>query len=112
MFLQVFQMHVSSVLCAFKRMLQVLHLDVWKVDQMLHLAPSSPLAASPRCLHLLSAPVGHPNQRRRQMPPLPFFSMLAAWRGMAGTGRLEWRGQALLSVGKDKYWAIPNLQVT
>ena len=34
-FLQVFQMHVSSVLSA--RMLQVLHLNVSKVDRVLHL---------------------------------------------------------------------------
>jgi hypothetical protein len=31
-FLQVFQMHVSSISSALKRMLQVLHLDVSKVD--------------------------------------------------------------------------------
>jgi hypothetical protein len=33
-FLQVFQIHVSSV--SFRRMLQVLHLDVSKVDRMLY----------------------------------------------------------------------------
>ena len=36
-FLQLFQMHVSSILFAFRRMLQVLHLDVSKVDWVLHL---------------------------------------------------------------------------
>jgi hypothetical protein len=38
-FLQVFQMHVSSVSSVFRRMLQVLHLDVSKVDYVLHLPP-------------------------------------------------------------------------
>jgi hypothetical protein len=36
-FLQVFQKHVSSVLFAFRRMLQPLHLDVSKVDRMLYM---------------------------------------------------------------------------
>ena len=39
MFLQVFQMHVSSILSGFKRMLQVLHVNVLKVDRVLHLPP-------------------------------------------------------------------------
>jgi hypothetical protein len=38
-FLQVFQKHVSSVSSAFRRMLQVLCLNVSKVDQVLHLPP-------------------------------------------------------------------------
>jgi hypothetical protein len=38
-FLQVFQMHVSSVSSFFRRMLQVLHLNVSKVDQVLYLPP-------------------------------------------------------------------------
>jgi hypothetical protein len=38
-FLQVFQMHVSSVSDAFIRMLQMLHLDVLKIDWVLHLYP-------------------------------------------------------------------------
>ena len=38
-------MHVSNVSCAFRCMLQVLHLDVSKVDRVLHLAPSSSLTA-------------------------------------------------------------------
>jgi hypothetical protein len=62
-FFQVFQKHVSSVLFAFRRILQVLHLDVLKIDRVLHLS-SSPSAASPRCLLLLLAPVRHP-------PPSP-----------------------------------------
>jgi hypothetical protein len=37
MFLQVFQMHVSSVLSVFFCMSQVLYLDVSKVDQVLHI---------------------------------------------------------------------------
>jgi hypothetical protein len=57
-FFQVFQKHVSSISSVFRRILQVLHLDVLKVDRVLHL--SSPSAASPRCLLLLPAPVGHP----------------------------------------------------
>jgi hypothetical protein len=36
-FLQVFQMHISSVSYAFRRMLQVLYLDVSKLDRVLHL---------------------------------------------------------------------------
>jgi hypothetical protein len=46
-----------------------LHLDVSKVDRVLHLAHSSPLIASPRCLHLFSVPAWHPNQRRMRAPP-------------------------------------------
>jgi hypothetical protein len=38
-FLHVLQMHVSSVLFVFRRMLQVLHVDVSKVDRVLHLPP-------------------------------------------------------------------------
>ena len=72
-FLQGFQMHVSSISSVLRRMLQVLHLDVSKVNWVLHLTPSSPSAASPRCLHLLSAPARHPNQRRRRAPPPPLL---------------------------------------
>ena len=39
MFLQVFQMHVSCVSSAIRRILQVLHPDVLKVDRVLHLSP-------------------------------------------------------------------------
>jgi hypothetical protein len=38
-FLQVFQMLVSSISSDFKHILQVLHLDISKIDQMLHLPP-------------------------------------------------------------------------
>jgi hypothetical protein len=38
-FLQVFLMYVSSVSSVFRRILQVLHLDVSKIDQVLHLPP-------------------------------------------------------------------------
>ena len=51
---QVFQKHVSSVSTVFRRMLQLLYLDVSKVDRVLHLS-SPPSAASS-----LPAPVGHP----------------------------------------------------
>ena len=37
-FFQVFQMHVSNVSSAFIRMLQVLYLDVLKVNRVLHLS--------------------------------------------------------------------------
>ena len=49
--------HVSSVSTVFRRMLQLLYLDVSKVDQVLHL--SSPSAASSRCV-LIPTSVGHP----------------------------------------------------
>jgi hypothetical protein len=55
---QVFQKHVLSVSFVFRRMLQLLYLDVSKVDQVLHLF-SSPSAISRRCV-LFPAPVGHP----------------------------------------------------
>jgi hypothetical protein len=42
-FLQVFQMHVSSVSSTFRRMLKVLHLNVSKVDRVLRLPPRLPL---------------------------------------------------------------------
>jgi hypothetical protein len=38
-FLQVFQTHVSNVLFVFRRILQLLHLDVSKLDRVLHLPP-------------------------------------------------------------------------
>jgi hypothetical protein len=50
-FFQVFQTHVLNVSSVFIRILQVLYLDVSKVDRVLHL--SSPSAASPRCLLFL-----------------------------------------------------------
>ena len=57
----VFQMHISCVSSAFRRMLQVLHPDVLKVDWVLHLYLRF-FAASPshRCLLLLLALAGHP----------------------------------------------------
>jgi hypothetical protein len=89
-------MYVSSVLRRVLqvlhldlRMLQVLHLDVSKIDRVLHLAPSSTLATSPWCLHLLSVPAGHPSQRRRRAspPPLLLDAGGASWDdGVAGDG--------------------------
>jgi hypothetical protein len=38
-FFQVFQTYISSVLSVLRRILQVLYLDVLKVDRMLHLLP-------------------------------------------------------------------------
>jgi hypothetical protein len=55
-FFQMFQKHVSSVSSAFRRMLQLLYLDVSKADWVLHLS-SSPFAASSRCV-LLPAQAG------------------------------------------------------
>ena len=56
----VFQMQVSYVSSAFRSMLKMLHLDVSKVDRVLHpclcFSASSP---SPRCLSLLLAPTKH-----------------------------------------------------
>jgi hypothetical protein len=56
-FFQVYQKHVLSVSSTFRRMLQLLYLDVSKVDRVLHLS-SSPSATSSRCI-LLSTSVGH-----------------------------------------------------
>jgi hypothetical protein len=39
MFLQMFQMHVSSISSVFRCTLQVLPLDVLKIDRVLHLPP-------------------------------------------------------------------------
>ena len=47
-FLQVFQTYVSNVLFVFKRMLQLLYLDILKLDQVLHL-PFRLSAVSPQC---------------------------------------------------------------
>jgi hypothetical protein len=92
-FCKCFQIHVSSVSSVFRRMLQVLHLDVSKIDRVLHLAPSSSSAASPRCLYLLLALAGHPNLRYKRAPPPP---LLLNAGGAAGTDRREWRGWPLL----------------
>ena len=45
-FLQVFHMHVSSVSFAFIRMFQMLHLDVSKVNRVLHMLQWDPLATT------------------------------------------------------------------
>ena len=54
-------MHVPSVLSAFRRMLQVLYLDVSKVDRVLHLPPH--LLLSRLGVSLLSTAL-HPPQTR------------------------------------------------
>jgi hypothetical protein len=47
MFFKVFQKHVASVSSAFRRMLQLLYLDVSKADWVLHcISPFPPSAAS------------------------------------------------------------------
>ena len=96
---------VSSVL---RRMLQVLHLDVSKLDRVLHLALSSPLTASPRCLHLLSVSAGHPNQRRRWAPPPPLFLDAG---GAAGDGlpRVVWTGAPSVSLFRGSIAEIGRL---
>jgi hypothetical protein len=66
-------------------MLQVLHLNVSKVDWVLHLTPFPSSFASPRCLHLLSAPGGHLNQRHRRASPPPLL-LDAARCGMTAQG--------------------------
>jgi hypothetical protein len=63
-FLSVSEACFSSVSSAFKRMLQVLHLDASKVNRVLRL-PRLFSIASPQCLLLLRAPAGHPP------PPTP-----------------------------------------
>jgi hypothetical protein len=46
-FLQMFQIHILSVSSVFKHMLQVLHLEVLKIDQVLHMLQcDSPAAAT------------------------------------------------------------------
>jgi hypothetical protein len=47
-FLQVFQTHVSNISFVFRHMLQLLHLDVSKLDRTLHL-PRCLSVVSPRC---------------------------------------------------------------
>jgi hypothetical protein len=51
---KVFQKHVSSVSTVFRYMLQLLYLDVSKIDRVLYLS-SPPSAASS-----LLTPIGHP----------------------------------------------------
>ena len=73
-FLQVFQMHVSSFSSALRRMLQVLHLNVSKVDRVLHLLAFSRLASvSPPP----PAPARHP-------PPPPSLLDVGDFRGGVG----------------------------
>jgi hypothetical protein len=87
----VFEMHVSSVSSILRRMLQVLYLNVSKVDRVLHLASSSPPATSPWCLHLLSMLPGHPNERCRRAPSP---SLLLNAGGASWDGGTTWDGGA------------------
>jgi hypothetical protein len=80
-FLKVFHKHVSSVSSAFRRVLQALHLDVPKVNQVLHLFRCFS-AASPRCLLLLRVPAGH--------PPRPYSSSQCWWRS-GQRGKPTWK---------------------
>jgi hypothetical protein len=71
-FLQVSQMHVSSVSFAFIGMLQVLHLNVSKVDRVLHLLS---------CLLLPRLGISSSSWRRLGFRLLlPLFSMLVTFR--------------------------------
>ena len=54
-FFLVFQKHVSRVSTIFSRMLQLLSLDVLKVDRVLHLSSPPSVASS------LPKPIGHAN---------------------------------------------------
>jgi hypothetical protein len=81
-FFQVFQKPVSSVSYAFRRMLQLLHLDVLNADRLLYLS-SSPSIALSRCVLLLML-AGHPYDAvSRSFPiggavPSPLIAQ-AAW---------------------------------
>ena len=82
-FLQVFQMHVSSILSGFKRMLQVLHVNVLKVDQVLHLPP-----------RLLLPRLGVSSSRRqlgirRLLPLLSMLVRFGAARASCGHAKLR-----------------------
>jgi hypothetical protein len=57
-FFKCFRSVFPSVSSAFRRMLQLLYLDVSEADRVLHLS-SPPSAASSRCV-LLPMPIGHP----------------------------------------------------
>jgi hypothetical protein len=73
MVFQVFQKYVSSVLTTFRRMLQLLYLNVSKVDRVLHLS-TPPSAASS-----LPTPAGHPYDAAAGS--LSFPSLLLGWCG-------------------------------
>jgi hypothetical protein len=87
-FLQVFHMHISSVSSAFKCMLQMLHLDVLKLDRVA--SPSSLSAASSRCLLLLPALGGH-------LLPLPSLLDVVTFRAAQAPRGREQRLQARAS---------------
>jgi len=77
--LQVFQKHVSFV---FRRMLQLLHLDVSKLDRVLHIPPRLS-AISPRCQTREGG--GGPQWRGRALRACGRAQH--ARRGQAGAGR-------------------------
>jgi hypothetical protein len=72
-FLHVFQMHVLNVSSAVRRMLQILHLNVSKIDQVLHLPPRLLLP----CLGVSSSRHWLGIHR-----PFPLFSMLVMFRAV------------------------------
>jgi hypothetical protein len=81
---QMFFMCFSSVLSAFRRMLQLLHVDISKVDRVLHLIPRFLLS------HLSVSSFS--SQRRLGISrPLPSFSMLMMFKtARAPRGRAKW----------------------
>jgi hypothetical protein len=82
MFLQVFQMHVLSVSSVLRPMLLVLHLDVSKVNRVLHLAPSSPWLSRLGVSTFSRRRLGIQTRGAGGCHPLPFFSMLMMHIGM------------------------------
>ena len=93
---QVFLMHVSSVSTVFRHMLQVLCLDILKVDRMLHL--------SPRFL-LLPALARHP------LPPPPLLDAGGVRGSTAARGHAKRGGKQTVGAsvrmprpGASKAW--------
>jgi hypothetical protein len=86
--MQVFQMYISNVSSAFRLILQLLHLDISKVDRVLHLFPR----------FLLPSSVSSPPSRRRLgiRHPLRLFLDAGEVRGGVGPcGRVKSRGKRL-----------------
>ena len=80
--MQVFQTHVLSVSSIFRRMLQVLYLDVSKVDRVLHMLQCDPPAAGAG-----GGSTGRARRRRRLLGPGGGAD--AAW---AQVGRIRHKG--------------------
>jgi hypothetical protein len=80
-FLRVFQTHVSSVSSVFRRTFQMLHLDVSKVDRVLHMLQWDPPTAAPASAARAAAEQTHKmdghEQTSRVGPTSEFFVFLA-----------------------------------